>query len=232
MIKFVQLRIFIFAIFICIFGVLKAQPSIFRADVTLGHARFLGVDMKAMKNNMSWAVGVMTGDNQTGTLKEYRRIEYGIRIRHLQGEIDHYFNDSLGQLKRGFEQYRYNYLEIPISAEFDLLSAAGRTVSAGPSFGAFGAVPFGVKGERNYLGANPWSRAYERPYFILGFQLGGYIAVNIKKVGFRCHYSGQFPFIPIHNVPPSSYTGQPYKVQLLGMTGLMFSLDYCLSCKK
>jgi hypothetical protein len=208
---------------------LPAQDSFLRADFNMGPARFLGIDLKEMKDNRSWAFGAMMERESSGFIGEYGRYQYGVRIRHLQAEIDHYTNDSLGQLVRGYERYQYNYLEFPFTAEVEPFSGSRHLLPIGGSFGFFGAIPFGVKGERNYSGANPWSKKYETPYFIFGFQVGGYIGLNLARFGFKAHYIGQFPFIPIPRAAPSSYTGPPYKVQLLGMRGWMFSLNYNLN---
>lgn len=222
------MRKILFLILIGYFGTVSGQKSFLRYDVNFGPGRFVGRDLKEMKNNQSWAVGVLKERESSGQVKSYGRWGFGVRFRHIQGEVDHFSNDSLGQLVRGFEKYRYNYLEFPFTSEVDILSGAAHVLSIGPSFGAFAAIPFGVKGERSYPGAIPWSKKYETPYFLLGFQVGGYFGINLEKMSFKAHYTGQFPFIPVHNSPPSSSTGPDYKLQLLGMRGWMFSAHFVL----
>lgn len=206
-----------------------AQDSFVRTDFNFGPARFLGVDIKEMKDNRSWAFGAMMERESSGWIAEFGRYQYGVRVRHLQAEIDHYTTDTLGQLVRGYERYQYNYLEFPFTTEVEPFSGERHLFPIGASFGFFGAIPFGVKGERNFPGANPWSKKYETPYFIFGFQVGGYFGVNLGRFGFKAHYIGQFPFIPIPKKVPDSYTGPEYKIQLLGMRGWMISVNYNLS---
>lgn len=225
-----SIRKYLITLCLCFPFLLAAQKNYIRGDINIGPARFLGIDIKEMKDNRSWAVGAIIEHSSVGMVGDQGRWGYGVRVRHLQGEIDHYWTDTLGQLQRGYERYQYNYLEFPFVGEFDLIAGSRQLFAIGGSFGFFGAVPFGVKGERNYPGANPWSKKYETPYFIFGFQLTGYAGVNIGRVLLKAHYLGQFPFIPIPKKVPSSYTGPEYKIQLLGMRGFMLSVSYCMSC--
>ena len=215
--------------FLLLHSFLIAQNTFVRADFMTGHSRFIGVDIKEMKDNQSWAFGAIIEQSSSGSMAEYGRIQYGIRIRHLQAGRDVYGYDSLGQLLQNLEYYEYNYLELPLTVEADLLSGSKHIFAIGPSFGIFGAIPFGTNGIRNAPDANPWSKKYETPYFIFGFQLGGYFGLNLGRIGIKAHYNGQFPFIPIPKKVPDSYTGPEYKIQLLGMRGWMFSVNYNLS---
>lgn len=204
-----------------------AQTSMIRGDFALTRSRFIGVDMRDMKNNRSWAAGILM-EHGSGDFDRHYRWHYGARVRHLHAERDEYYLDTLGQLNTGISSYTYNYFELPLGAEIDLLGGEKNRVHVGFGGDIFGAIPFGVSGRREYPDANPWSKEYETPYFILGFALTGYVGVNVGPIGIKAHYMGQFPFIPVVKPAPSSYTGPDYKPQLLGTRGLMISVFYVL----
>ncbi len=206
---------------------IQAQTAMLRGDVSVTRSRYIGVDMEDMKNNRSWAAGILM-EHGSGAYERHYRWHYGARVRHLHAERDEYANDSLGQLVAGRSAYTYNYLEVPLGVEVDLFGGEANYFHVGLGTDIFGAVPFGVSGVRDYPYANPWSKKYETPYFILGFALTGYVGVNIDPFGLKVHYTGQFPFIPITRPTPDNYTGEPYEVQLLGTRGLMISLFYIL----
>lgn len=208
--------------------VLLAQPSFLRADLALTKSRMIGVDKKEMTDNSSWAAGILYSQG-SGIWENHGRWYIGGRIRHLQASQTVYGYDSLGQLLPGVESYRYNYAEVPLGVEFDALAGSNNYFNIGISTEVFGAIPFGVKGVRDYPDANPWSKDYESPFFIMGFGLSGYAGINIKPIGIKVHYIGQFPFIPIAKPAPDTYTGPEYKIKMLATSGFMVSVMYFLS---
>jgi hypothetical protein len=216
-------RLFVLSFLIFHTWNLIAQDNKFRTELSLGRAKFVGGDIKDMHHNGSAAIGLILESNGNS---DYARKLYGVRYRFLRASRDYYYNDSIGQLAKGIEKYQYNYIEFPVYGEFDILSGSSHVLSIGLSGGVFGAIPFGVRGERTYPNAVPWSKKYETPYFILGFQVGGYFGINLERVSILAHVNSQFPFIPIHNSPAAGSTNYEYKPQLLSMGGAMLSVSF------
>lgn len=225
------LQRFFFCVALAVTGVpesIKAQPQFLRADIGLTKSRIIGVDKQEMTDNSSWVAGILYSQG-SGIWEDHGRWYLGGRIRHLKASQTVYGADSLGQLVSGIESYRYNYAEVPLGVEFDALAGSNNYFNIGISTEVFGAIPFGVKGVRDYPDANPWSKDYESPFFILGFGLSGYAGINIKPIGIKVHYIGQFPFIPIAKPAPDTYTGPEYKIKMLATSGFMVSVMYFLS---
>jgi hypothetical protein len=225
---FLRVLLCVFVVSVSVHHDLSAQPTLLRADVAITKSRIIGVDKKEMINNGSWAAGILYSQG-SGIWENHGRWYVGGRVRHLQAEQIVYGADSSGQYLPGTESYRYNYAEVPLGVEFDLLAGSNNYFNIGIGTEVFGAIPFGVKGVRDYPGANPWSKEYETPFFILGFGVSGYVGINIKPIGIKVHYAGQFPFIPIAKPAPDTYTGPEYKIKMLGNSGLMISVFYFLS---
>lgn len=200
-------------------AVVNAQTFL-RADFSFGQGRILGVDIKDMENNNCFSVGVLVEKIASNERGQYH---FGLRYRHLQAT-------TYTTMISGVEKYTYDYLEAPLYAELDLFQWFDQSLRFGPDFGVFGAVPVNVQGERTGQDALIWSRKYERPWFIFGFQVGGHAGLHFAgKFSAKVGYYGQFPFIPIVGAaPPDTYTGPEYKVHMIGMRGWQFSVSYCL----
>ncbi len=200
-----------------------SQDSFIRFENNYGHAKFVGGDESGMVDNKTFGLGLIYEHEVYGNNivdSDHGRYYYGLRYRHLHA-------GSINSIYNGYESHTYDYLEVPLGIQVDWISLFKHSLVLGTDFGIFGTYPLKVEGERTGPDAIAWSEEYERVWFIFGFNIGGYIGINIAdKVGIKANRFGQFPFIPITKSTPDDWTGPEYKPQLLTDGGWQFSLNY------
>lgn len=216
-------RIFFFLPFFFNHFVGFSQDTYLRFENGYGKSKFVGGDESSMIDNKSFSFGLILEHEVQGNMlinEDHGRYYYGLRYRHLQAE-------SNNSIYMGYENYRYDYLEVPLGVQVDWVSLFNRSFVMGTDLGIFAAFPTKVEGQRVGIDATPWSSKYERVWFLMGFNLAGYIGLNFNdKVGIKASRFGQFPFIPIATPTPDDWTGPTYKLQLLTDGGWQFALNY------
>lgn len=208
---------------ICLCNLTFAQDTYLRFDFSKGHSKFVGGDDASIVDSATYSFGLIIEHEVAGNSiinSDHGRYYYGLRYRHLQA-------GSLGAEYNGYASYTYDYLEVPLGIQTDWISLFKHSLVIGTDLAIFGTYPLKVSGERTGPQAIPWSEKYERPWFILGFQIGLYAGLNFADTfGAKVGVMTQFPFIPITTSTPDNWAGPEYKTQLLTDSGLQFSINY------